>query len=329
MRHLRSLTEIQSATECAAPGRLILQSIGYSRYRDTYKFLYFTTQKLLKTPRQPTTGFAFHLETSEPRDSAGFQQNCRPFKYLVERDLGAYAHTGLEVSTTFNCQLFGQCNSGPAKSPVLRALADTPSSPIPSNLTEFQTLALANIHPSSEENDICVGQLTGLSTSRHHASSFDDLKQIRVESLINPHAKESRKGHILVRRVKCFKLANAIRALEISAFTSSVTLKSERIRIPRCAKCSKTSSTSPWIVSAVLSGRMSASTILHFVGTKMPTNGRYNFGQFIQKHISLLLFEDENDVVRIEKVFVTGYLNTGVLEIFQYSSHEPIDHQIK
>ncbi|KER33487.1 hypothetical protein T265_00602 [Opisthorchis viverrini] len=46
---------------------------------------------------------------------------------------------------------------------------------------------------------------------------------------------------------KRVKLANAARALQIRAFTSSVTLQSELIQLPRYVKCSTTSSASPWI----------------------------------------------------------------------------------
>ncbi|KAG5446084.1 hypothetical protein CSKR_103838 [Clonorchis sinensis] len=62
----------------------------------------------------------------------------------------------------------------------------------------------------------------------------------------------------------CLKLANATRALEIRAFTSSVTLQSELMQLPRYVKRSTTSSTSPWIVSGVFSDCMSRSMTLHF-----------------------------------------------------------------
>ncbi|KAG5447306.1 hypothetical protein CSKR_110153 [Clonorchis sinensis] len=63
------------------------------------------------------------------------------------------------------------------------------------------------------------------------------------------------------------------------------------------------------------------------------TKGRDDSDQFIQKHLRLLLlFEDENDIVcifQIDKVFAAGYVNTGVLEAFQRSSHEFIDREVK
>ncbi|KAG5446549.1 hypothetical protein CSKR_101516, partial [Clonorchis sinensis] len=45
---------------------------------------------------------------------------------------------------------------------------------------------------------------------------------------------------------------------------------------------------------------------------------------------NLHLFEDETDAIcvfQIDKVFISGYLNTGVLKIFQRSSHYLIDHK--
>ncbi|GAA47387.1 hypothetical protein CLF_100297 [Clonorchis sinensis] len=70
---------------------------------------------------------------------------------------------------------------------------------------------------------------------------------------------------------------------------------------------------------------------LTLCGCKVYTKGRNDFGQFIQKHMRLLLlFEYENDVVcifQIDKVFVTGYLNTGVLETFRRSSFN--DYEVK
>ncbi|KER27615.1 hypothetical protein T265_05339 [Opisthorchis viverrini] len=69
-------------------------------------------------------------------------------------------------------------------------------------------------------------------------------------------------------------LANAARALQIRAFTSSVTLQSELIQLPRHVKCSTTFSTSPWIVSGVFSDRMSTSMTLHCMGAKfIPKDG--------------------------------------------------------
>ncbi|KAG5450969.1 hypothetical protein CSKR_105278 [Clonorchis sinensis] len=106
--------------------------------------------------------------------------------------------------------------------------------------------------------------------------------------------------------------SNATRDLQIRAITSSVTLQSELIELPRYVKRSTTSSASPWIVSGVFSDWMSRSMTLHFVGTKC-NQRRDDFVQFIQKHLRLLrLFEDENDVVRIfqiDKVFIRGHLN--------------------
>ncbi|KAG5448041.1 hypothetical protein CSKR_106590 [Clonorchis sinensis] len=50
-------------------------------------------------------------------------------------------------------------------------------------------------------------------------------------------------------------------------------------------KCSTTPSASPWIASGVFSDCMSTSMTLHFVG------------QFIQKHLRLVLFEGGNNIV--------------------------------
>ncbi|KAG5443935.1 hypothetical protein CSKR_100817 [Clonorchis sinensis] len=103
---------------------------------------------------------------------------------------------------------------------------------------------------------------------------------------------------------RCLKLSKATRALQIRALTSPVKLQSGLIQLPRYVERSKTSSTSSWIVH---------------------TKGRDDFGQFIQKHLRLLLFEDENDVIcifHIDKVFVTGFWNTGIVETFQRSSHD-------
>ncbi|KAG5450958.1 hypothetical protein CSKR_105286, partial [Clonorchis sinensis] len=85
---------------------------------------------------------------------------------------------------------------------------------------------------------------------------------------------------------------------------------------------STNSSTSAWIVSGAFSDCIST----------MHTKGRDDFGQFIQKHLRLLLFEDENDVVcilQLNNVFFTGYLNTRVLETLQRSSHYLIDHEVE
>ncbi|KER27079.1 hypothetical protein T265_13858, partial [Opisthorchis viverrini] len=72
----------------------------------------------------------------------------------------------------------------------------------------------------------------------------------------------------------CLKLANATRTLQIRAFTSSVTLQSELIQLPRYVKRSTTSSTSPWIVNGVFSDCTSTSMTLHFVGAKcIPKDG--------------------------------------------------------
>ncbi|KER31163.1 hypothetical protein T265_02492 [Opisthorchis viverrini] len=72
----------------------------------------------------------------------------------------------------------------------------------------------------------------------------------------------------------CLKLANANRALQVHAFTSSVTLHSELIQLPRYVKRSTTSSASPWIVSGVFSDCTSTSMTLHFVGAKcIPKDG--------------------------------------------------------
>ncbi|KER34253.1 hypothetical protein T265_00102 [Opisthorchis viverrini] len=69
-------------------------------------------------------------------------------------------------------------------------------------------------------------------------------------------------------------LANAARSLQIRAFTSSVTLQSELIQLPRYLKRSTTSSTSPWVVRGVFSDCTSASMTLHFVGAKcIPKDG--------------------------------------------------------
>ncbi|KAG5444479.1 hypothetical protein CSKR_101844 [Clonorchis sinensis] len=51
----------------------------------------------------------------------------------------------------------------------------------------------------------------------------------------------------------CLKLANTTRALQIRAFTSSVTLQSELIQLSRYVKRSTTSSASPWIANGVFS----------------------------------------------------------------------------
>ncbi|KAG5442718.1 hypothetical protein CSKR_108025 [Clonorchis sinensis] len=68
--------------------------------------------------------------------------------------------------------------------------------------------------------------------------------------------------------------SNATGALEIRAFTSSVTPQSELIQLPRYVKCSTTSSASPWIVSGVFSDCMSRSMTLHSVGAKcIPKDG--------------------------------------------------------
>ncbi|KAG5454945.1 hypothetical protein CSKR_105882 [Clonorchis sinensis] len=119
-------------------------------------------------------------------------------------------------------------------------------------------------------------------------------------------------------------VANATRALQIRALTPSVTLQSELIQLPRYVKRSTTSSNSP---CGAFSDCTSTGLPLHYVGAKcMPMD----FSQFIQKHLRLLLFEDENDIVRIFKIdnfLVTDYLNTGILETFQNSSHDFSDHE--
>ncbi|KAG5444816.1 hypothetical protein CSKR_108396 [Clonorchis sinensis] len=79
----------------------------------------------------------------------------------------------------------------------------------------------------------------------------------------------------------------------------------------RYAKHSTTSSASLWIVSS-----MFRSMTLHFVGARCIPKDRMTL----------------NDVIcifQIDKVFVTGYLNTGVLETFQRSSHYFVDHEVE
>ncbi|KAG5450834.1 hypothetical protein CSKR_110114 [Clonorchis sinensis] len=70
-----------------------------------------------------------------------------------------------------------------------------------------------------------------------------------------------------------------------------------------------------------------------YLSMDLYTKGRDDFGQLIQKHLRLiLLFDDEDDVIcicKIDNVFVTGYLDAGVLEAFQRSCHDFIDHEVK
>ncbi|KER23801.1 hypothetical protein T265_08390 [Opisthorchis viverrini] len=71
----------------------------------------------------------------------------------------------------------------------------------------------------------------------------------------------------------CLKFANAARALQIRAFTSSVTLQSELIQLPRYMKRSTTSSLFPWIASG---SRVSVSRAT--VRTKMESSsGGHSF----------------------------------------------------
>ncbi|KER19190.1 hypothetical protein T265_11952 [Opisthorchis viverrini] len=152
---------------------------------------------------------------------------------------------------------------------------------------------------------------------------IDSISSLFNTDALLPYNHDLFESFIVKKRVKvygggtCLKLANAARALEIRAFASSVTLQPELIQHPRYVK---RSSTSPWIVSGVFSDCMSTSMTSHFVGAKCLSKDGDDFGQFIQKHLRLLLlFKDENDVVRtfqIDKVFFTGYLNTRVLETF-------------
>ncbi|KAG5445405.1 V-type proton ATPase subunit C 1-A [Clonorchis sinensis] len=62
-------------------------------------------------------------------------------------------------------------------------------------------------------------------------------------------------------------------------------------------------------------------------GCTVYTKGRNEFGQFIQKHMHLLLCEHENDIVcvfQIDNVFVRGYLNTGALETSRLWEYEEL-----
>ncbi|KER21816.1 hypothetical protein T265_15009, partial [Opisthorchis viverrini] len=65
----------------------------------------------------------------------------------------------------------------------------------------------------------------------------------------------------------------------------------------------------PWIVSGVFSDCVSMRMTLHFVGAKcIPKQGDYS-GHFIEKHLCLLLLEDENGIIcifQVDKVFVTS-----------------------
>ncbi|KER19777.1 hypothetical protein T265_11528 [Opisthorchis viverrini] len=76
----------------------------------------------------------------------------------------------------------------------------------------------------------------------------------------------------------CLKSAKATRDLQSRALTSSVTLQSELIQLPRYVKRSTTSTISSRIVSGAFSDCTSTSMTLHFMGAKCIPKDRMTLG---------------------------------------------------
>ncbi|KAG5444461.1 hypothetical protein CSKR_101863 [Clonorchis sinensis] len=99
----------------------------------------------------------------------------------------------------------------------------------------------------------------------------------------------------------CLEQANSTRALHLRALTSSVKLQSELIQLLRYLKRSTTSSVSldcKWHVQRM--HVQEHDPVL--CGSKAPCKGWHDFGQFIQKNLHIILFEDENDTLCIFQI---------------------------
>ncbi|GAA50525.1 vacuolar protein sorting-associated protein 26B [Clonorchis sinensis] len=209
-----------------------------------------------------------------------------------------------------------------------RPVAQCPSTEL-NNALEVNDVGSST--PSAKEN-----------TVQEPAKEVSDsvVKQQKVTTLIEAgksfridetHTSLQESNKVLYEAITmCLKLANATRALQVHALTSFVTLHCDILGLARNAKHSATWSVSPWIVGNAFSDCMPGSIVSHFVSAKrIPEDGITLVSSTKNVH---LLFEDDDDVVcifQINKVFVRGYLNTGVLKTFQRFSYYLIDNGSK
>ncbi|KAG5442536.1 hypothetical protein CSKR_108731, partial [Clonorchis sinensis] len=109
-----------------------------------------------------------------------------------------------------------------------------------------------------------------------NSTDFDKHTHLQINMVLRATecAAPGRLMFQLLRYSRYRDTSNATRALQIRAFTSSVTPQSELIQLPRYVKRSTTSSALLWIVSGVFSGCMSTCMTLHFLGAKcIPKDG--------------------------------------------------------
>ncbi|KER31251.1 hypothetical protein T265_02444 [Opisthorchis viverrini] len=148
---------------------------------------------------------------------------------------------------------------------------------IDSMTSAFNTDASLPYNQTENKNatDICRQPYLVVSPTRH---SEDHAIPILEGCLKTSHFRCSNRPSLTTIQQKqpalCLKLANAVRALQICAFTSSVTLQSKRVQTPTYVKRSTTAITYPWIACVVFSDCTSTSMTLCLVGAKcIPKEG--------------------------------------------------------